>query len=201
MTNYINQLLDDMKKAEQNLPPSPNYKVLYPDHPAHDYGLEHIVAWECTPNQTMAELYGISPDAFPPPEKLTEAHIAALVEGIKSLWLAYGTDVSIPDNATMLLCYKVFTKEWREGEVQYFPPEMGGFSTYDFCSGCVESCVWEEACSCQHYAAEWEQDYKDFEKSEEGKTERGNDSEILYFYKGDMPNFDTRTFEDGELPF
>lgn len=43
MKNYIEQLLTDMKKAEQNLPSRPNYKVLYPDHPAHDYGLEHIV--------------------------------------------------------------------------------------------------------------------------------------------------------------
>ena len=47
MKKYIEQLLADLAAATHNLPPTPNYKVLYPDHPAHDFGLEYIVAWEC----------------------------------------------------------------------------------------------------------------------------------------------------------
>ena len=158
MENYIKQLLADMKKAEQNLPTPLDYKVLFPNHPAHDYDMEYMVAWECTPYQSTSELYGISADAFPPHEQLTDEQIEKLTKGIMDLWLAYGTDVSIPDGATMRVCYKVFTHEWRENEVQYFPPELGGSSTYDFCSADVETCLWEEFCSCREHVATWERE-------------------------------------------
>jgi hypothetical protein len=199
MKNYINQLLDDLKQAEQNIPPTPNYKLLYPDHPAHDFGLEYIVAWECTPEQPMQELFGIPPEAFPPPEKLTRTQMKSLNQGIIDLWAAFGIGVDIPDKATILQCYKVFTKSWKEDGIQYFSPEMGGFSSMSFCNSDVETCSWEKFCSCKKYVKEWEKDYEDFTKSyEEGKNRP-------HLSSGDFGSpdidFGKPPYDDDELPF
>jgi hypothetical protein len=193
MENYILQLLADMKKAEQNLPPKLDYKILFPDHPAHDYDMEYMVAWECTPFQTMTELYGIDALAFPPSEKLTDEQIESLTEGIKALWLAFGTDVDVPAGATALQCYKVFTEEWRDATVQYFPPELGGFSSYSFCKYDVESCVWGTFCSCREHLADWERDHEVFQK----KYEAGEFDN----YQFPLTDFKSRDFGDDELPF
>lgn len=199
MKNYINQLLDDLKKAEQNIPPKPDYKLLYPDHPAHDFDLEHMVAWECTPEQPMQELFGIAPEAFPPPERLTRTQMKSLNQGIIDLWAAFSIDVDIPRKATILQCYKVFTKAWEEDGIQYFPPEMGGFSSMGFCNSDVESCKWEKFCSCKRYVKGWDKDYEDFEKSyEEGK----NRPDLpLNDFRDHNIDFGISPYGDDELPF
>ena len=60
MQNYIHQLLTDRTAAKNNLPAAIDYKLLYPDHPAFAYGLDHIVEWEMSPSYKMAELFGIT---------------------------------------------------------------------------------------------------------------------------------------------
>jgi hypothetical protein len=96
MKNYVNQLLEDLKRAGQNIPPKLDYKLLYPDHPAHDFGMEYMVAWECTPEQPISDLFGIAHEAFPPPERLTRTEMKRLNQGIIDLWAAFSVDVNIP---------------------------------------------------------------------------------------------------------
>jgi hypothetical protein len=197
MKNYIEQLLSDMKKAEQNLPPRPNYKVLYPDHPAHDYGLEHIVAWECTPEQPFQELYEIAPEAFPPVDKLTDEQVKSVVDAIISLWAAYGTGVDIPEKATPRLCYKVFTKAWREEKVQYFPPDSG-FCSWNFCSSDEETCPWESACSCFENKEEWQRNYEDFNRRFDAGEFDNPPASPPNSKNDNQKNFD---YDNDELPF
>ncbi len=164
MKNYVSQLLADMKSAAKNLPSTPNYKDLYPDHPAHDFGLEYIVAWECTPFEPMSDIYGIKAEAFPPDDKLTDEEVAELNDGILQLWLAYNTDADIPDNAPPRLLYKVLRDAWANEEIQFFSPEMGGFSTMEFCDVEPESCRWGAFCKCIESAKEFEKEHEEFQK-------------------------------------
>ena len=197
MKKYIEQLLADLAAAEKTVPSPPNYKALYPDHPAHDYGLEHIVAWECTPFQPMSELFGIAADAFPPADKLTDRQVAALTKGILSLWLAFGTGVDIPKRTPKRTLYNVITDAWRNEPMQYIPND-GGFSTFEFCSLEPETCKWGASCSCIEKAKEWQLDYEDYKR----RLDAGEIEDIELYTP---PPFDSnkvyKEWEEGDLPF
>ncbi|MEN9611563.1 MAG: hypothetical protein RLZZ628_2377 [Bacteroidota bacterium] len=82
MQKYIGQLLADFEKAKQNLPEPINYSLLYPDHPAANTPMEYVIEWENAPEQSMSELFGISWEALPPVEKLTDEQVVLLHKGI-----------------------------------------------------------------------------------------------------------------------
>ncbi len=196
MKKYITQLLADLKSAEKNIPPTPNYKVLYPDHPAHDYDLEHIVAWECTPFQTMSELFGIESDAFPPEDKLTDRQVSCLTKGIRSLWLAFGSDVAVPKGTPRRRLYNILIDAWRNEPMQYIPND-GGFSTFEFCNANPETCKWGEYCGCIEMAKQWEKDYEDFNK----RFEAGEFDNIEPYVPSSDNNPSDNKWEEGDLPF
>ena len=196
MKKYTAQLVADLKSAEKNIPPTPNYKVLYPDHPAHDYDLEHIVAWECTPFQSMSELFGIESDAFPPDNKLTDRQVSALTKGIRSLWLAFGSDVSVPKGTPKRKLYNVLIDAWRNEPMQYIPND-GGFSTFEFCNTDPETCKWGEYCGCIELAKQWEKDYEDFNK----RYKAGEFDNIEPYKPSSDNNSSHNKWEEGDLPF
>lgn len=89
MQTYITQLLADLKAAQNNTPAKVGYKLLYPDHPANDpiYGgvMDYMVKWERVPEWTFDKLFGISHEAFPPVEQLSQEQITLLVDKNKRI--------------------------------------------------------------------------------------------------------------------
>ena len=197
MKKYVSQLLTDLKAAESKIPPTPNYKELYPDHPAHDYGLEHIVAWECTPFQTMSELFGIESDAFPPDDKLTDRQVSVLAKGIMALWLAFGTDVDIPKKTPKRKLYSVLIDAWRNEPMQYIPND-GGFSTFEFCNLDPETCKWGAYCGCIKKVKQWEIDHADFDRRFEAGEFDNIEPYVPSSKSYDSPDID---WGDNALPF
>ncbi len=86
MEKYIQQLLDELEKLKSNKPDKPNVHILYPDHPALGYGLDHIAEWECSPRIPMAELMGFAQENLPEVDKLTESQAATISEKILDVW-------------------------------------------------------------------------------------------------------------------
>jgi hypothetical protein len=152
MQAYITQLLADLKAAEsRERPTKPDYKILYPDHPAADPQyegeLDHIIEWEMGIGYTAEALFGIPTAAFPPADKLTAEDIFNICDAILALWAAYNITVTFPDDCDDTVLYQYLVEEW----------DTGNFPLLDKYSHCgketchydPEDCRWKAQCTCR----------------------------------------------------
>jgi hypothetical protein len=111
MEKYVAQLLEELEKLKANKPDKPNVHVLYPDHPALDYGLDYIAEWECAPMIPMAELMGFALENLPVVEKLTEIQATAINEKILEVWQEFNFYADFPNGLPELTKYKINGKK------------------------------------------------------------------------------------------
>ena len=162
MQPYLDQLLEDLRARHGQLPPEPNWRALYPNHPAPE-GLEYIIAWENGYDLPMPELFDLPADAFPPPEQLDEDQIAALSDAILTRWASFHIQADIPDNIPYRIVYPVLRDRWVGEPVSVV---WEGALHLEFCDYEPERCPWGEVyCTCK--------DFDDFGLSDaEGKPDR-----------------------------
>ncbi|GEM_PF-430356 len=158
MQSYITQLLHDLKAAQNNLPPPKDYALLYPNHPAahpkYEGDLDYIIEWEMGDAQPMEELFGISPNALPPVEQLTNEQAESLCHAILELWQAFNILADFPDDVPAKLLYRAFRNYWIEHPVSY---TSTGRLHLEFCHYIPEQCPWGlEYCTCKDLIAERE---------------------------------------------
>ncbi len=151
MQTYIPQLLYDLEAAkEYERPTEPDYKILYPDHPAADPQyegeLDHIIAWEKGKRYSAEALFGIPHAAFPPAKQLVEGQIIDLNAAILSLWRFYRIELSYPENGNPTVLYNYLVQEWGEGKFPLMPEN--GICCKETCDYNPEVCIWGEACTC-----------------------------------------------------
>lgn len=148
MQNYISQLCEDLELASQKPVEIPDYKLLNPNHPAVDYGLDYIVAWECAPDTPIHEAFGFPVEAFPPPEQLTEAQATQLNEAILKLWEANNVIADLPTRLpSQLVLYKELRLKWQDSTVRLLPD---GEMHLDFCYYVEGECPWGmDFCTCK----------------------------------------------------
>lgn len=157
MQTYIKQLLTDLQAAQTRQPVKPDYKVLYPDHPANDpmYKgvMDYMIEWENAPEWKMDDLFEIKGEAFPPAEKLSEAQAEQLVHQILELWSSFNLQAEVwDDDIPIKLVYTVLVNFWKTETVQYVSV---GTLHLEFCSYELESCPWgEQYCSCKEFENE-----------------------------------------------
>lgn len=149
METYIEQLIADLKEKAKTRLPIPDYRTLYPNHPAAEYGLDHIIAWECATPEPFPELFGFPLEAFPPHDKLTEAQAEALTTAILELWAANGIAVvEPPEGVSHREIYREVRAIW--GSKKASPQPEGSTVTFEFCNYCPEDCPWDtEHCWCK----------------------------------------------------
>jgi len=146
MEKYVVQLLEELEKLKGNKPEKPNVHILYPDHPALDYGLDYIAEWECAPLVSMSELLGFAQDNLPVVEKLTEKQAAVISDKILDVWQEFNFYADFPDGLPELTKYKILRKRWGE-DVQYVSE---GMMHFEFCDYEPENCPFGiEYCSCK----------------------------------------------------
>jgi hypothetical protein len=209
MQKYVEQLVADLDAAKANRPEKPNVRVLYPDHPALDYGLDYIAEWECAPQIPMNDLFGIDAVVFPDAERLTDAQVEQLVDAILSLWGYYNFAADVYDDVPIHLVYKALVNKWKNKPVQYVSE---GVSHLEFCDYEPERCPWGmEYCRCKDF----EDDDMDMEKykmtpEQEAEWEKGvrpGGSWINPKLLDENGNFDPSKLDDfmkdgeGDLPF
>ncbi len=126
--------------------------MLNPDHPAIDYGLDYIVAWECAPDEQMPDVFGINAAAFPPPEKLTEEQALRINQAILKLWEVNHILADLPEKLpSHLILYRELRKKWQEDTIRIMP---GGNMHLEFCYYVPEECPWGmDFCTCKD--ADW----------------------------------------------
>lgn len=146
MKKYIDQLIEDLEKVKANKPDKPDVHILYPDHPALEYGLDYIAEWECAPMIPMAELLGFPQENLPVVEKLNESQAAAISEKILDVWQEFNFYADFPDGLPELTKYQILRKKWGE-EVQYI---SDGMCHFEFCDYEPENCPFGiDFCSCK----------------------------------------------------
>jgi hypothetical protein len=139
MQNYVNQLIQDLAAAKDNIPPPVNYALLYPDHPALDFGMDYIVEWEMAKEQSYADLFGIKAEQLPPDDRLTDEQIEQILNAINDLFYAYNIGTNENRSAPRRLFYNEPIQHVTEGMI-----------TIEFCNCDPEGCIWgEEYCTCK----------------------------------------------------
>lgn len=155
MQTYISQLLEDLELATQKTIPIPDYTLLNPNHPAVEYGLDYIVAWECAPQESMSSAFGISSEAFPPPEMLTEEQAEKVCTAILKLWEANRIIADLPKTLpASTIVYGVLRDRWQGEGIQLLPE---GHLHLEFCYYEPEHCPWGmDFCMCKDF--DWHKD-------------------------------------------
>jgi len=162
MQAYIDQLLADLRERHDKQPPPVDYRLLHPQYADVPEELRYVVEWENAPEQTFEELFGISAEAFPPAEQLSETQMEAIVEGVLSLWKGWRMYATVPEKAPIASLYRVLTNYWREETICYVSE---GDTHLEFCEYDTENCPWGSAhCTCK--------DFLDIDDSDERRNTR-----------------------------
>jgi hypothetical protein len=197
MEKYVNQLLGDLESAKGNRPPKPNVRVLYPDHPALDYGLDYIAEWECSPQIPMNELFGLDAEIFPDASRLNTTQIEQLVEAILDLWAFYNFGTYIPDGTPMDLVYKALIDKWKNDPISYVSE---GTVTLEFCGYEPDLCPWGmEHCTCKEFDDDFDMDKYKMTPEQEAEWQKGvqpNGSWVNPKLLDENGNFDPSKLDD-----
>lgn len=145
MHPYLPYLLDDLTQAKTNKPDRPNYRLLYPDHPAFEYGLDYIVEWEMGLTKQLKDWVVLEKEIFPPPEHLTEDEMRLVITSFIKLLNHFNVDVALPEKIPVPDVYQLLINTL-DHEIQIVSEAT---MTIDFCSGNAEGCELGSFCSCK----------------------------------------------------
>lgn len=135
MQNYINQLIDDFKKAEENPVPETDFGETYEDFE------KTMLEIETAENMPSEKIIGISYEELPPADRMTDEQIQNLLEAMLNSLSAKGTDVTFPGNGVPVkLAYTELREHFKEG----FRASPGW--VIDFCDGWCPDCAFVNYC-------------------------------------------------------
>jgi len=139
MQRYIEQIVEELSKAEANPTPEINFGTSYEDFEKKMLEIEdgQLISSE--------ELLNVSYKELPPVERLSKMQIQQLLIAIFNALSAKGTTVNIPGNGVPVeLVYEQIRERFKEGF-----HAMPGW-TIDFCSGWCPECKFADYCdSCK----------------------------------------------------
>ena len=137
MQRYINQLIEDLRAAKNQVPPEPKLSEDYEEFE------KQMFEMETSPSIPMKQLFGISYDELPPPEKLTEEQMQQLIDAIFETWAAFNCSAEFPDDVPIKLQYDLVRDQFAD-PIHYMP----GYSMdFDFCIAWCPECKITEYCT------------------------------------------------------
>lgn len=149
MHHYITHLLADLRDRHDKQPPPVDYRLLHPQYVDVPDEIKYVVEWENAPEQTFEALFDLSPEVFPPAEKLSGSQMQAVLEGVFALWAAWNIYPVLPDNIPVEILYGVVVNYWRNESIHYVSE---GNLHLEFCSYDVNDCPWGSAyCTCKDF--------------------------------------------------
>ena len=135
MQNYINQLLQDLKKAEDNPIPEPDFSGTYEEFE------KQMLKIETETYQPSESILGITYEELPPADKMTTEQIHLILDAMLKALLAKGTKVAFPsDDIPVAFAYTQLKEQFKEGF-----HAMPGW-TIDFCGGNCSICEFKDYC-------------------------------------------------------
>ncbi|RLD60027.1 MAG: hypothetical protein DRJ01_10395 [Bacteroidetes bacterium] len=160
MKKYLNQLIEDMHKAAENLPAKP-YLEISEDEEC----LRGVMEYESIKPKPMQEWFGIDKANFPPAEKLSKDELKLMVGEILKLWNAYNFDAVLPENLPDDIAYKVLVDNF-DKPVEWISEGTVGI---EFCDYDEDNCPFPGYCNlCKEFSEENITDNKnDFDNNQE----------------------------------
>ena len=153
MKRYIEQLVEDLRTAKQ-LAPKQKPQNEMNDEEIWDELTEIDRIIDEEPDQPLHNIFGIDPQSFPPPEKLTTEQAQMLSTEILELWAAFNIEPVYPENFPLEKLYPLLVTKFKKPFL-YFPMGMTGI---EFCNYEPKECPFgDEYCTCK----EWSYDAKD----------------------------------------
>lgn len=148
--HYINQLLAELRDRHDKQPPPVDYRLLHPESALLPEKFDAFIARTCAPEQSFEELFDLPAEAFPPPEKLSEQQMQAVLDGILALWAAWRIYPEVPKGVPVATLYRVVADFWRKDIVSY----ASGYKLhFKLCDYKPKHCVWGSSayCSCKDF--------------------------------------------------
>jgi len=140
MQLYIQQLIEDLEQAADNLPARP-----YFESPPHLADNPDITELALVPYKTISEWTGIDSVIFPEMIRLSAGQCKKVSDAIFRVFQAFHIElVDIPDDIPPEILYDALITNW-DCYVQYLP--LSGFDL-ELCSGDPETCPYEDYCDC-----------------------------------------------------
>jgi len=160
MHRYIEQLIEDFKKAAETANPKEiDYGETYEEFEAAMLEIENA---EMVPPE---EQLGVSYQELPPAEMMTEDQMERLTEAIVAAVEAQGSGITFPDHgkAPVRIRYEALREQFKDGFYA-----MPGW-VIDFCSGWCPDCIFADYCDvCKE---NWTKEELEKERNESTNTE------------------------------
>ncbi|MBN2662935.1 MAG: hypothetical protein JXR68_04735 [Bacteroidales bacterium] len=142
MQRYIEQIIQDLQDAKNNVPPDPELEKTE----SYEEFAEKMFAIETAPSQPMKKLFGVNYEKLPPPEKLTNEQMQQLIDAIEDTFSEFNIGIDFKDEIPIKLKYEVLRDEF-EDDFLY----MHGFhTTIDFCDGWCPECKIADYCDIKY---------------------------------------------------
>ena len=164
MDKYIKQLIEELqaiakeqweKSASHQYSGSVGYDSEEPsldfdEDPMSEFA--EMEAWLAgATDGTMYEIFDLSPEQFPPSERLTEKHMADLNIAILDLWASFSFTAELPKGVPSSMVYPLLTKEMNNRTML---PGMGMIHI-EFCENIPSTCPFgDEFCTCKEFWVE-----------------------------------------------
>jgi len=156
MKNYLNQLIQDLKNAEENPVPETDFGNTY-----EEFEKQMLEIEESRPVDSK-NILGISFEELPPADRMTMEQMQDLLAAILNALSAKGTEVTFPgEGVPVKLAYTQLKEHFKEGF--YASPGW----VIDFCDGWCPDCAFADYCKIKDDT--WTQ--------EELKAERNKNNE------------------------
>ncbi|MCD6112522.1 MAG: hypothetical protein J7J86_04545 [Bacteroidales bacterium] len=146
MKKYLNQLIEDIHKAAENLPAKP-YLEISEDEEC----LRGCMEYESTKPKPMQEWFGIDKKNFPTAEMLSKDEIKLMIKEIIELWHAYNFVPDLPEDVPDDLVYKALVNKFDE-PVKWISE---GCCHIEFCDYDEDNCPFPGYCNlCKEFQDE-----------------------------------------------
>jgi len=160
MERYVEQLIDDLRRARHHVEPSENF---WENSDPENFDIEqHFKEVEKYVNQEgekpIAQIVGIEKEKLPSVTILTVDQAKALAEEMEKLWKYYNFYPTFPDNVPGDIKYRLLRDMWDSKQVYL----KGGMVGIEFCDYDESNCPFPDHCnSCK----EWKNDFENIENS------------------------------------
>ena len=201
MERYLQQLVDDLKKAAKNAP-QPKHSVNKPVNDEQSF-LDHIKQVELYlhgPREKLSDIIGVPLSILPGDKKLTDSQLEILVDEMIKLWQAWNIHPEYPQGVPARMLYQAMRREW-ESEQSLMD---GGMIHIGFCCELPEECAFPGYCEeCEWLSENMDEDFSDFEDDDDFSLEefneevRKNQEKLFGVNDQKRPNMDDEGFISG----
>ncbi len=157
MKKYVQQLVADILAAQYEAQPPYGSDLRGAFDAPWDFGeVDDLVAGRGA-TKNLAEIAGLTAEAFPPVDKLADQEMAAICKAMLRTLISHGISFEIPGDAPPEFNYQLLLDNL--GTEALVPkPGSGAIIAIDFCSGHPDGCALKAYCNCLQYANELSED-------------------------------------------